>query len=62
MARKMTGPERGDRCREAMAAALDALRRDDPVAANEEMLHAVHDGVPPFELVAEIVRQTGGRL
>jgi hypothetical protein len=60
--RRLTDLERTEHARGVVAAALGAVRADDRAEANALLIHAVHDGVPPAELLAEIVAQAGGRL
>jgi hypothetical protein len=61
-AKRMTATERTARAATAVAAALAAARADDPAECNQLLTHAVHDGVQPVEIVAEIAAQTGGKL
>jgi hypothetical protein len=58
----MTDTERLAHARDVVAAALTAQRAGDRAEVNQLFAHAVHDGVPPTELLAEIVEQTGGTL
>jgi len=60
--RRMTDEERIDRTRQVVADALAAMRRDDHAEGNQLFGHAVHEGMQPVELAAEIIAQTGGRL
>ena len=60
--RRLTDNERAVYARGVVAAALGGLRAGDRADVNALLVHAVHDGVPPAELFAEIVAQTGGSL
>jgi hypothetical protein len=60
--RRLTDEERPAYAAAVVAAALGALRAGDRAATNRLFVHGVHDGVPPAELLAEILEQTGGRL
>lgn len=59
---KLTAEQRGELARTVVADALAAMRAGDPAEANGLFAHLVHDGVPPVEVVGEIVAQTGGAL
>jgi hypothetical protein len=60
--RRLTDDERPAHTSAVVAAALGALRAGDRAEANQLLIHAVHDGVPPAELLTEILAQAGGRL
>jgi hypothetical protein len=60
--RRLTDTERAEHARGIVAAAIGAVRANDPAEANHLLAHAVHDGVSPAELLAQIVEQVGGRL
>lgn len=62
MGERMTDEQRATRTTSVVTLALAALRDDDTADVNQLLTHAVHDGVQPAELLAEIVAQTGGRL
>ena len=62
MADRMTDDERAAATVDVVAEALAAIRADDPGTANGLLAHAVHAGMQPHELLAEIVAQTGGTL
>lgn len=57
---KKTEQERADLAHSVVTDALTAMRSGDKAEANQLLAHAVHDGVPPVELAAEIIAQTGG--
>jgi hypothetical protein len=59
--RRLTDLERAEHARGVVASAIGALRAGDQAETNALLVHAVHDGVSPSELLAEIVAQTGGR-
>lgn len=58
----LSDEERAAHARTTAEAALAAMRAGDPAKANSLLVHGVHDGVPPVELVAELISQAGGRL
>jgi hypothetical protein len=60
--RRLTDEERPAHAAAVVAAALGAQRAGDRAETNQLLIHAVHDGVPPAELLAEILEQAGGRL
>lgn len=59
---RMTEGQRLSSAKAAVADAIAAARAEDPAKANALLTHAVHDGVQPVELLAEIATQTGGEL
>jgi len=59
---RLTDAERLAEARRVVTAALAAERAGDAAEVNQLLAHAVHAGVQPRELLAEIVAQTGGRL
>lgn len=62
MGERMTDDERAARTVVVVAAAIAAARAGNPSEANQLLTHAVHAGVQPVEILAEIAVQTGGRL
>lgn len=60
--RRMTTDERLSATEASVTEALAAFRQGDRAEVNRLLVHAVHLGMTPAELVAEIVAQTGGRL